>query len=169
MINTISFILGKEEEYQLALDLYFKAALKLKNKNVDHWQFWLEPKNERIEAVIQAFKSEEYYFVIDVVGNRVGMFRLLTSDPYFWGDMDEYGYYIHALVTDPLHAGKEIGRSILFKIEHMAKLYGVKLLRLDCNSSNLFLCDYYEGLGFIKMGQKQIPQSLNNLYEKRLD
>lgn len=42
----------------------------------------------------------------------------------------------------------------------------LSLLRPDCIASNQRLCAYYESMGFIKKVAKQMPHSLNNLYEK---
>jgi RimJ/RimL family protein N-acetyltransferase len=44
----------------------------------------------------------------------------------------------------------------------------IPLFRLDCNAANKALCAYYESLGFKQVGVKQIPHSLNNLYEMAL-
>jgi ribosomal protein S18 acetylase RimI-like enzyme len=164
----LHFVQGRPDQYDIALDLYYKAAYKLKMNNVQHWQFWLDPPQERVDAVKTSFAKGEYYFVYNEADVRVGMFRLIFRDPYFWGDMDEDGWYIHALVTDPQYSGQEIGKATLRKIESMAMEQGVKLLRLDCNAANPFLSTFYESMGFVKMGQKQIPVSLNNLYQKTL-
>ncbi len=166
-MTNLKFIQALPHEYNTALDLYYKAAAKLRDKKINHWQFWLAPSQEKIDMVIYGFANREYYFVYDGEGDRVGMFRLMNRDPYFWGDMDEYGWYIHALVTDPKYSGQHIGKNIILQIQELAAEQKINLLRLDCNAANDFLCSFYENLGFIKKGQKQVPQSLNNLYEKR--
>jgi ribosomal protein S18 acetylase RimI-like enzyme len=166
--DELHFVKGKPWEYEIALDIFYNAAVKLKADNVDHWQFWLDPTEDRKQMIIDAFNKGEFSFVMDQNGSRVGMFRLIYNDPFYWEDKDEYGYYVHGFATDPKFRGLGIGVKVLSMIEQMAIQENINFIRLDCKASNVGLCNYYESLGFKKMGQKLAPQSLNNLYEKRL-
>ena len=54
------------------------------------------------------------------------------------------------------------------KIGNDAKNNGIKYLRLDCDSSNENLCEYYTNIGFNKVGEKLLKLGKYNLYEKQL-
>jgi len=61
-----------------------------------------------------------------------------------------------------------LGKKVLNLVLNQAIEQSIPLLRLDCIASNQRLCSYYENQGFVKVGEKQMPHSLNNLYEKQL-
>ena len=63
---------------------------------------------------------------------------------------------------------QELGQVMMTYVEHYLLSKGIDLLRLDCNAANQWLCAYYENAGFMRVGQKQMPHALNNLYEKKL-
>ena len=67
------------------------------------------------------------------------------------------------------YTGNKLGERVIKRLGEQTLKEGIFLLRLDCNSANDKLCNYYEKQGFIKVREKQMPDSLNNLYEKRLD
>lgn len=92
----------------------------------------------------------------------------MDVDELYWGKQEVVARYIHSLVVAPNYKGQNIGMLNMRKIEQLVVKEVIQLLRLDCIASNTWLCNYYESLGFIKKGEKQMPHSMNNLYEKSL-
>lgn len=159
---------AQKEEVNKALNLLYLAAQRLKEKGVNQWRFWLNPSQEKINWVEEGFTNQEFYFVQNQDQEIFAMFRLMPKDELYWGKQEKNAFYIHSLAVDPVFAGKQIGQQIIWQIETELIEKGVFTLRLDCNSASLSLCQYYEKLGFRKVGEKQMPDSLNNLYEKEL-
>ena len=114
------------------------------------------------------FSNGEFCFII--INDQVaGMYRLLTTDELYWGPQDVEARYIHSLVVLNEFAGQQIGRRVLEQLITESRAAGIPLFRLDCNAANKALCNYYEQLGFRQVGLKQMPHSLNCLYEMSLD
>jgi UDP-3-O-[3-hydroxymyristoyl] glucosamine N-acyltransferase len=57
---------------------------------------------------------------------------------------------------------------VLNRLASDLKEQGVHKLRLDCDASNSRLTSYYEQQGYVKVGEKKTPFSVNNLYERIL-
>jgi ribosomal protein S18 acetylase RimI-like enzyme len=166
--NYMQFRKALTDELPIALALLKQAAQALKDKGVNQWGFWLDPPFERINWIKEGFENNEFYFVVNDDNVAIAMFRIMEVDEMYWGHQADLAYYIHSLVVTPSHTGLKLGERIIKEVESMATTNRIKLLRLDCNASNLALCGYYERLGFVKVGEKQMPYSLNNLYEKSL-
>lgn len=163
----LTFKEAEISEMDLALDLFRKTSLSLKERNLSQWSYWLDPPQQKIQWVREGFEKCEFYFVYDLAMNLVGMFRLLEVDELFWDEKgkDENTRYIHSLVITPENSGKGLGGQILHDIVVILRNESVNVLRLDCDGSNSRLCEYYEDLGFVKVGEKRTPYSVNNLYE----
>ena len=156
-----------KEDLSLCSKMLREAAQRLKDKNIDQWAYWLNPPQDKIDWVAQGIYDGEFYKVLQD-GQVVAMYRLQESDELYWGVQKEQARYIHSLVVSDKHTGKALGKTIIEKIEKETMENGVDLLRLDCNALNQGLCQYYEKLGFEKVGTVQMPYSLNALYEKKL-
>jgi GNAT superfamily N-acetyltransferase len=156
------------EDLPICLQFLYNAALRLKQKGLTQWSYWLEPPEEKLAWIKNGIAEQQFYKVLDTNGAMVAMFRLQTEDELYWGKQDEKANYIHSLVVSDEATNKGIGRAIIHSIESQMRTDGINLLRLDCDSANPDLCAYYENLGFKKVGTKQMSLSLNNLYEKIL-
>jgi RimJ/RimL family protein N-acetyltransferase len=162
---------AKVQDMDMALELFRKTSLSLKARNLSQWSYWSNPPMEKIQWVRDGFQRGEFFFVCDESDDFLGMFRLLPVDELYW---DEKGRepnvrYVHSLVIATGHSGKGIGALILKKIIENLRNEGIESLRLDCDSSNSRLCQYYEDQGFKKVGTKVTPYSVNNLYEMDLN
>lgn len=159
---------AKTTEIDTAFTLFSKAAESLAEKKIDQWSYWLNPPADKIKWVKDGFKNNEFYFVRNEQSQLIGMYRLMKADLLYWGKQEKKARYIHSLVVLKEFSGKNIGFKIIEKIEQEMLTDCISLLRLDCNATNERLCQYYIDLGFVKVGEKQMPLSLNNLYEKEL-
>lgn len=157
---------AENDQIQIVFDLLKSAAQNLQSKKINQWSYWLNPPKEKIDWVKNGFANKEFYF-IEVDSEIAGMFRLLENDELYWGKQEEEARYIHSLVIKKEFSGMRIGEKVIEKVIADMKQNQLFLLRLDCDASNLGLCSYYEKQGFRKVGEKQMPYSLNNLYELR--
>jgi len=163
----ISFQKATISQTPLAFELLKKAALRLKSKQIDQWQYWLNPPVEKVEWINEGFKNEEFFFIKDA-STIIGMFRLMKEDLIYWSEQASPAIYLHSLVIIDEYTGFQIGRKILEDVIKEAQQSGVPFFRLDCNAINSQLCSYYESFGFVKVGEVQMFHSLNNLYEINL-
>lgn len=154
-------------EIATALYLLKSAATTLQQKGIDQWKIWLDPPAEKISWVEAGFAHGEFYFIL--IEDRIaGMYRLLNKDELYWGPQAVNAWYIHSLVVLQEFSGQQIGKRVLEQLIGEARTRGIPFFRLDCNAANKALCAYYESLGFKQVGVKQMPHSLNNLYEMAL-
>jgi len=157
-----------DTEIDLALTLLKEAAENIRAKGLTQWNIWLSPKAEQIKWVRDGFANGEFQIVCTEEGKIAGMFRLSAKDILYWGEQTEEAAYIHSLIVAKEFSGQDLGKKIILQVQDNLLKNGINLLRLDCNAENKWLCSYYEHQGFIKVGQKQMPHALNNLYEKKL-
>lgn len=159
---------ARETEFTIAIQLLKQAAQRLQKKQVNQWAFWLNPTETQLNWIREGFANQEFHFVENIDNQLVAMFRLLETDELYWGTQSVMARYVHSLVVVPAFAGQQMGSTIMVHLENLFIEKGIFRFRLDCNASNPMLCAYYEKHGFKKVGEKQMPQSLNNLYEKIL-
>lgn len=150
------------------LSLFKAAAEKIAMKKVDHWQYWKNPPQEKIDWVKDGISNHEFFFILNSDNDLIGMVRILEEDLLYWGEKDDHARYIHSLVVTDQFEGRGLGAQIIQMIEDNAQKENCQFIRLDCDAQNSGLCNYYEKLGFLKVGQKEMPLSLNNLYQKNL-
>jgi len=158
---------AQDNELEEALAMLKEAAENLRASGVDQWAFWLNPTQEKINWIAEGFRNKEFFFIVKA-GEVIGMVRVLSEDRQYWGQEPEAARYIHSLVIKKKYAGHQLGERVLAYLGEQARGESVFILRLDCNAANRKLCAYYERQGFVKVREKQTPDSLNNLYEKRL-
>lgn len=167
---TLTFKQAPADQIQEVLHLFREISAQLKEKGLTQWSYWANPPEEKIRWVNDGFEKGEFFFVYDEKMERVGIFRLLEVDTLYWDEkgLEEGVRYIHSLVTVPGRSGEGIGAQVLQELAVGLKKQGIHKLRLDCDSSNSRLCSYYEQQGFFRVGTKQTPFSINNLYERTL-
>ncbi len=159
--------IGKEDKNKV-LSLFKDAAKKISKMNVDHWQYWKKPPEEKIKWVEEGIQNKEFFFIDKQDGENIGMVRILNQDLLYWGEQNEPAKYVHSLVVKEEYNGMGFGTQILHEIEKSTKKDNCSYLRLDADSKNPKLCNYYERLGFEKVGIKELPLSDYNLYEKKI-
>jgi len=131
---------------------------------------WIIPFT--LEWVSKCIERGEFH--IAVVGDQtVGVFRLLESDPTFWGNDSRDSFYIHSLAVRRDWKGQGIGLSLLKWAEEYTRSNQRSYLRLDCMAENFALCAYYEQAGFKSCGVRDIQLGQfvwkAHLYQKDID
>lgn len=150
------------------LMLLSEASKNLSEKGVKQWDYWSNPPQDKIDWVTDGVEKGEFYFVENETNEVMAMFRLQEQDLTYWGEQDREARYIHSLVVRPQFAGQKLGEQIVERIAQQVLEEEVKLLRLDCEARNPQLCAYYEKQGFKKVGEKGLPITTYNLYEREL-
>lgn len=123
---------------------------------------------EEVEAEMQD-SSIYVFYDNDVPAATVS---LQEEDVKSWGKQPLVALYIHRLAIEGSYSGQGIGAKIIDWSAEKAKVSGKGFLRLDCPAGNEKLCDYYESLGFIKVGENSdtgYDGYVAALYEKKLD
>lgn len=105
-------------------------------------------------------------YVLRENGRVAGAAVLLQQDERWSGKEEIPAYYVHNLVT-ALDA-KGAGKRILCETEKLALEQGKDCVRLDCDVTNEALNQYYESLGFEKMGRCEEGGYVGYLREKKL-
>ncbi len=78
----------------------------------------------------------------------------MWSDDLFWPGVTEAAGYIHRIAVRRESRGLGVG--LLRFAERATATTGRKLLRLDCFSGNVTLCNYYERAGFVRRADIEI-------------
>ena len=163
----LSFGKIQPDELNVVLDYLRSAAETLRKKGISQWTVWLNPQQANIEWVAKGINEGEYYLISNKK-SPIGIVRLSETDEIYWGKQDSNARYIHSLVIDEQYSGLGLGKQVIEQLIRQAIADNIPFMRLDCISTNAALCNYYELQGFKQVGQKQMPHSLNNLYEKAL-
>ena len=158
---------ARPEEADIGFRLLKIAAEWLRDKEVDHWQQWLEPRALYRDWILNGFNSHQFHFV-EMDGEIIGMFRLLWSDELHWGVQEDNAGYIHSFTIDKAYRGQGIGNTVLGIIEEMCRENGKTYLRLDCGTSNARLSAYYVKYGFRALDEVAVHGDIVRLYEKKL-
>tara|TARA_B100001758_G_scaffold179545_1_gene156270 strand:+ start:166 stop:672 length:507 start_codon:yes stop_codon:yes gene_type:complete len=155
------------KELNIVLEMFKDAAIRISKKNIDHWQYWKNPPQEKVNWVKEGLINKQFYFIVSINDEVIGMIRVLNKDLLYWGDNEDRARYIHSLTIKEKFNGLGLGAAVLNEIEKEA--INCDYLRLDCDSKNPQLCSYYVNLGFRKVGEKKLPLSVYNLYEKQIN
>lgn len=122
--------------------------------------------NNEVEALLA--NGVSYIAFIDEI--PAGFANTTTEDPRLWGDTakDEKGLYIHRFVSSSMFRGRGIGKEMLDFLGNKAVEQDKKYLRLDCETTNPKLQNYYINQGFNKIGTKDMERYVACLLEKQI-
>jgi len=135
------------DEAPRLLELREQAAGWLQDKGVRQWL----PGEVSLDEICQQVDNGQW-FVLRRAGTIVAGLRLLAADEPVWGLQPANAAYLHDLLVDRRHAGKELGAALLNWAERHARAAGLSYLRLDCLASNTTLRSYYAAAGFEESG-----------------
>jgi N-acetylglutamate synthase-like GNAT family acetyltransferase len=166
-MNKLHLKLVADSDAEEIFQLLRGAAEWLRRKGINYWQNWHSPPKNHVCWIMEGIENREFYLV-EYEGESIGCFRLQWQDSMFWGVREDDAGYIHSFTTRRDLAGNGIGRRILELIEARCIEKGKKNLRLDCGTSILELCRYYESCGFTSVGEVIVGGEQLTLYEKKL-
>ena len=148
--------------------MFQAAAKKINRLQIDHWQYWKDPPSDKIQWVKEGLANQEYHYVRNESGDIIGMLRILDEDFMYWGKQQEKAKYVHSLVVKEAYNGQGLGQQILEQVADLARQDRCRYLRLDADSKNPKLCQYYESMGFKQVGSTRQRISTYNLYQKEV-
>ncbi len=98
--------------------------------------------------------------------NKVcGVMLLKDEDKDYW-NTDDHSYYIHHLATDINLKG--VGKKLIDYAKEQCRINNKKYLRLDCYQESEFLNNYYQKIGFNKVGSGTEENYSYNLWEMKI-
>jgi ribosomal protein S18 acetylase RimI-like enzyme len=116
-------------------------------QNMGMGKMWPIPFPE--DQVASTIDKNETW-VVERVGTEqiAATFRLVWSDPIFWGSQPPVAGYLHKLAVRRAFAHQDMGTRIVEFAEEQVRQRGREYLRLDCMASNSFIVSYYQARGF---------------------
>lgn len=145
--------------------LYEKRVQWMNTNGIHQWN-----ENAYLQAFPKAYYSSQQQagrlYVWTEEDRVLGAAVLLKEDEGWIGQADRPALYVHNLVTEPSARG--IGVKLLSAAEALAQQQGRERMRLDCAVDNGFLNRYYEGLGYLPVGQCIDGPYVGVLREKKL-
>jgi GNAT superfamily N-acetyltransferase len=121
-----------------------------------------------VEWIAGAIARDEFW-IARKLGRPVGVVRMLSADPLFWGDRDDgSALYLHTLAVPRTPAGQRHGRAILEWAATETRARGRRRLRLDCAADNATRCADYVTAGFRPCGPSLIGGEAMMLFELTL-
>ncbi|WP_232462493.1 GNAT family N-acetyltransferase [Bordetella genomosp. 9] len=118
-----------------------------------------------LEAARQALEQGGLH-VIEQNGMPAGMLSLSWQDDEHWGRQAPNAGYVHGLSIRDGFRGLGLGVYAINWCADVVRANDRQRLRLDCEVTNTSLCNYYESLGFARVGTKPFPSGyVASLYE----
>ena len=113
--------------------------------------------------------SEKEVYVVELEGTPVATFSLDLNEDNHWEPQEPIAGYVHGLSVRKGFNGRGLGSFMLDWCANKVSGLNRRFVRLDCAVHNARLCDYYESLGFIRVGLYPEPEPdgyVWSLYEK---
>ena len=146
----LNFRLASEHDIPRVVAILTECAIYTQKFEVDN--AW--PIPYPVEEITAAVKQGQTYVVESDEKQVVATFRLIFSDPEFWGWLEEIEKearkvtYLHKLAVSRAFTHQGIGEAIMEWVEDFAKMNICFCIRLDCSATNQFIQKYYEAKGF---------------------
>jgi ribosomal protein S18 acetylase RimI-like enzyme len=118
--------------------------------------------------VLRSLSRREVY-IVEQDDVPVGTFSLDWDDETYWGEQEPIAGYMHGLSVRKGFNGRGLGSCMIDWCAKQIRTMERSFIRLGCDVRNTKLCNYYESLGFVRVGVKPIPEHadyIESLYEK---
>jgi protein-tyrosine phosphatase len=139
------------DDLVVILDLLAQGARHARSQGIDQW-----PERFPEELIVAGISCGEVFLAV-MDGVALGTLSLIWSDPVFWGQDDGQAGYVHRLAVDAEHRGTGLGRRLLDWAQVQVGRAERSLLRLDCIAQNTRLRTWYETIGFVHHGDREVP------------
>jgi len=132
------------------LELLAAGALYAQSQGIDMWP-------DRFSAELLTGSAERHELYVGHLGGAlVATLTHTLSDPPVWGEDDGRASYVHRLAVSPERRGQGLGHQLLTWAGDAGLRRGRPLLRLDTLHENARLRAWYEGAGFVHVGDRDI-------------
>lgn len=123
--------------------------------------------------------DKRHFKVLDKDDEMAGVFSIVKAEPIIWNDKDgKQAIYLHRMAIRNRYRGKNIAKKVVDWAMVEAWKNKKKFIRIDTWANNDALTDYYQKLGFERVGRRQLPTQSDlpehynnievNLFEIRL-
>lgn len=144
LANTMKLISAtSEDDWVIASDILLDVIHHLNKTGKSLWAYHQADTAHLKETYklneLHFFRSENEIF---------GMLFIQQTDPVFWPEVAPHeSYFVHKLAVLPQFKGKGFGYKILNSVLELARINGMKYVRLDCDP-RAELTSYYQNYGF---------------------
>ena len=160
------FVKASSGDFSKIADLYIKAILHLRSKNIDQWDA-LYPNREIIKADIR----KHHMYVLRLDDEIISAVVLSRQQHELYNAVTwTHGKFavIHRLCVHPAYQDLGFGRKTVCYVEKHLKKAGIEAIRLDAFMCNPAAVHLYEGLGYTMVGKLPFRKGDFGLYEKVL-
>lgn len=138
----------------------------LESNKINQWKTLSYPVRYNI-PYFEKQMEENKLFVVKKGKSILGGFLLKEEDSKYWSDCNKVkAYYIHHFATKIGEKG--LGKIMIAFAIKEAKKNKKEYLRLDCVAHNQKLNNYYQELGFEYIGNIQINNLIENLWQMKM-
>lgn len=161
----------KNEDIPKVLKIYNEGREALRKDGVDQWQTE-GPSEESLRkdmAKDQSYVLEDNGEIVGTTANIIGVDPTYLEIDGRWLNEEDY-LTIHRFAVTDKYKNKGYGQKMFYETEELAKLLGIKNIRVDTHKdnfkmNNLLLKLDYEYCGIIKLANGD----LRNAYQKVLE
>ncbi|GAA0137219.1 GNAT family N-acetyltransferase [Paenibacillus sp. YSY-4.3] len=159
--GTFAIELASAPDKEIVREMLIEAAEWMASLGVQQWN----PQQFTPSEIDKYFAEREVYLLVRE-DQAVGMFTLQSSDPEYWGALNEEDCsYLHRLTVRTSWRGQQLGGAMIEWAVKRTKQLGRRALRLDCWDGNAKLNRMYAGMGFAHKGTGEKQGRGYNLYE----
>ncbi|GIW27110.1 MAG: GNAT family N-acetyltransferase [Meiothermus ruber] len=156
------------EEAAVASDILSEAARWLMERGETLWHL-----EELTPELLRPVARQGELFLAYWQGQAVGTLIYQHADPLFWPEVPAgTSAFVHKVAVRRAVAGQGVAAAMLAWAQERARAEGLAFLRLDTDFNRPKLRSFYEGLGFVCVGEKRVTRmgyALHvALYELRL-
>lgn len=155
---------ASDSDIDVILALIIELSGWLRTKGILQWS--QSYPREKIESDVRS----NFVHVVREHGRITATVTLTDLRDRYWQDFPGEAIYLHRLAVRRSASGRHLGSRLLAWSEKKVKDQGVPLLRLDCDSQNSVLRQYYSAHGFEFCGLRRFEEYNMEfaLFEKRV-
>ncbi|WP_244861053.1 GNAT family N-acetyltransferase [Meiothermus ruber] len=142
------------EEAAVASDILSEAARWLMERGQTLWHL-----EELTPELLRLVARQGELFLAYWQGQAVGTLIYQHTDPLFWPEVPAgTSAFVHKVAVRRAVAGQGVAAAMLAWAQERARAEGLAFLRLDTDFNRPKLRSFYEGLGFVCVGEKRVTR-----------
>ena len=146
------------------MNMYNSCVCGMMKNNIDQWDSSY-PNKEIIRLDLEA----STYYIAEIEKEIVGGINIdRKQDKTYleidWEDESDAFLVVHRLAVKEEFWSRKIGKKLMLFTEELVKRHRLKSIRLDTYSDNPKAIDFYEKLGYTKLGAINLKPNKNEYY-----